>query len=88
MRVFSRTALAIGLLTLTVAVTTAPAGAEPGSDVVGHLYVDDNTAGTNTIAGFDRHAGGTLTLLHGSPFAAGGVGTGPASVAGCAAGHQ
>jgi hypothetical protein len=44
--------------------------------VVGHLYVDDNTAGTNTIAGFDRHADGTLTPLHGSAFAAGSAGTG------------
>ena len=29
--------------------------------VVGHVYVNDNTAGTNTVAGFDRHADGTLT---------------------------
>src|SRR5216684_4290182 len=46
------------------------------SDVVGHLYVNDNTAGTNTIAAFDRHADGSLTPLQGSPFAAGGAGTG------------
>lgn len=46
------------------------------SDVVGHVYVNDNTAGTNTIAAFDRHANGTLTPLAGSPFAAGGAGTG------------
>ena len=45
-------------------------------DVVGHVYVNDNTAGTNTIAAFDRHADGTLTPLPGSPFAAGGAGTG------------
>jgi 6-phosphogluconolactonase (cycloisomerase 2 family) len=44
--------------------------------VVGHVYVDDNTAGTNTIGAFDRHADGTLTPLAGSPFAAGGAGTG------------
>jgi len=29
--------------------------------VVGHVYVNDNTAGTNTIGAFDRHADGTLT---------------------------
>src|SRR2546429_1497618 len=46
------------------------------SDVVGHVYVNDNTAVVNTIAAFDRHADGTLTPLAGSPFAAGGAGTG------------
>ncbi len=50
--------------------------ASAGSDVVGHLYVNDNTGGVNTIAGFDRHADGTLTQIPGSPFVAGGVGTG------------
>jgi 6-phosphogluconolactonase len=44
--------------------------------VVGHVYVDDNAAGTNTIGAFDRHANGTLTPQLGSPFAAGGAGTG------------
>jgi 6-phosphogluconolactonase (cycloisomerase 2 family) len=44
--------------------------------VVGHVYVNDNTAGTNTIGAFDRHVDGTLTPEAGSPFAAGGAGTG------------
>ena len=44
------------------------------SPVVGHVYVNDNTTGTNTIGGFDRHANGTLTREAGSPFAAGGSG--------------
>ena len=44
--------------------------------MVGHVYVDDNTAGTNTIGAFDRHADGSLTPTAGSPFAAGGAGTG------------
>jgi 6-phosphogluconolactonase (cycloisomerase 2 family) len=44
--------------------------------VVGHVYVNDNTNGTNTIGAFDRHANGTLTPEAGSPFAAGGAGTG------------
>jgi 6-phosphogluconolactonase (cycloisomerase 2 family) len=44
--------------------------------VVGHVYVNDNTAGANTIGAFDRHADGTLTPEAGSPFAAGGAGTG------------
>src|ERR1700741_4167593 len=44
--------------------------------VVGYVYVNDNTAGENTIAGFDRHADGTLTPIPGSPFRAGGAGSG------------
>ena len=48
------------------------------SPVVGHVYLDDNTAGTNTISGFDRHVDGSLTPLAGSPFVAGGAGTGAA----------
>jgi 6-phosphogluconolactonase len=44
--------------------------------VVGHAYVDDNTAGSNTVAGYDRHADGSLTPIPGSPFPAGGVGSG------------
>ena len=37
---------------------------------------NDNTAGTNTIAAFDRNADGSLSPVPGSPFAAGGAGTG------------
>ena len=59
-----------------VAAATAAGSASASSDVVGHLFVNDNTAGANTIAAFDRHADGSLTPLHGSPFAAGGAGTG------------
>lgn len=62
-------------LTITAAVSGAQAAALP-SAVVGHVYVNDNTAGMNTIAGFDRHADGTLTAMAGSPFAAGGAGSG------------
>jgi hypothetical protein len=46
------------------------------SPVVGHVYVNDNTTGTNTIGAFDRHADGSLTPVPGSPFIAGGAGTG------------
>ena len=53
-------------------------GVFAASPVVGHVYVNDNTTGTNTIAGFDRHADGTLTAIAGSPFVAGGQGTGAA----------
>jgi 6-phosphogluconolactonase len=75
MRVFGVVALAASLLALAAA-GAAAGKATTASQVVGHLYVNDNTAGTNTIAAFDRHADGTLTPLHGSPFPAGGAGTG------------
>src|SRR5215213_7300053 len=46
------------------------------SAVVGQVYINANTAPENTIAAFDRHADGMLTPMPGSPFTAGGVGTG------------
>ncbi|MGO8960979.1 MAG: lactonase family protein [Streptosporangiaceae bacterium] len=55
---------------------TAAASAGTTSPVVGYTYVNDNTAIANTIAGFDRHADGSLTPIPGSPFAAGGTGLG------------
>ena len=77
MHVFTRLSRTMGLLALAgVAAAIAAGSASAASDVVGHVYVNDNTAGTNTIAAFDRHADGSLTALHGSPFAAGGAGTG------------
>jgi 6-phosphogluconolactonase len=50
----------------------------PVPSVVGHVYVNDNTAPVNTVAGFDRHADGSLTAIPGSPFAVGGSGAGHA----------
>jgi len=38
------------------------------SFIVGHAYVDDNTAGSNTVAGFDRHADGSLTATTSTPM--------------------
>ena len=52
-----------------------PAVAAPNPGV-GHVYIDDNTTPVNTISGYDRHADGTLSPIPGSPFAAGGAGTG------------
>jgi 6-phosphogluconolactonase len=46
------------------------------SYVVGHAYVNDNTATSNTVAGFNRHADGSLTPIPGSPFSIGGAGSG------------
>lgn len=59
-------AVAAGMAT---AVSAAP-------NISGHVYVNDNTAPANTIAGFSRNADGSLTALAGSPFVAGGSGTG------------
>ncbi len=77
MRVLTRLSVFAGLLTLAVAGPVAvSAAAPPPSPVVGHVYVNDNTAPTNTIAGFARHADGSITALPESPFTAGGAGLG------------
>ena len=68
--------LAIPLALAAAVFSVIAGGASAASSVVGHLYVNDNTAGTNTIAAFDRHTDGTLTPIAGSPFATGGAGTG------------
>ena len=70
------TLLAAAAAAAVVAVPASAAASAQGSPVVGHVYVNDNTAGANTIGVLDRHADGTLTPHAGSPFAAGGVGTG------------
>jgi 6-phosphogluconolactonase len=44
--------------------------------VIGHVYLDGNTAGQNTIAAYNRAADGSLSPTPGSPFAAGGAGLG------------
>jgi 6-phosphogluconolactonase (cycloisomerase 2 family) len=74
-----RTCLAAGgsLLAATISLFgAASASASPQSPVVGHTYVNDNTATANTIAAFDRHADGSLTPIPGSPFNIGGAGLG------------
>jgi 6-phosphogluconolactonase len=72
-------ALVLGLATAAALAVPASASASPSDDpspVVGHVYVNDNTKPVNTIGAFDRHADGTLTPEAGSPFVAGGAGTG------------
>jgi 6-phosphogluconolactonase len=71
-RVLASCSLALGAL----AVSATAAAAAPSSPIVGHAYVDGNTPVTNTIAELDRHADGSLTQAPGSPFPAGGAGTG------------
>jgi 6-phosphogluconolactonase len=81
--------LALGVATLATAGTLSffaagsanangVAGNPPTSvsPVVGHVYLDDNTVGANTIGAFYRHADGSLSPMPGSPFPAGGAGTG------------
>ena len=79
-RLRSHSVLGATLLSVAAsAVVAAPASAAQTRDVsavAGHVYLNDNTAGTNTIAAFDRHADGSLTPLAGSPFNAGGAGSG------------
>jgi 6-phosphogluconolactonase len=74
------TCLAAGgsLLAATIGLfgAAASASASTTSPVVGHTYVNDNTATANTVAGFDRHADGSLTPIPGSPFTVGGAGLG------------
>jgi len=54
----------IALLALAVVVpAAASSSASAASRVVGHVYVNDNTAGTNTVAAFDRLSDGSLTPL-------------------------
>src|SRR5436190_5670757 len=77
MRLPARLAGGLGLAAVVLASWVGtPAPASAATAVVGHVYVNDNTAGTNTIGAFDQHADGSLTPLTGSPFTAGGAGTG------------
>lgn len=77
MRIAARVSVGLALL-VAAAMAPAAASAHPNqpSRVVGYVYVNDNSAPANTIAGFARHADGSLTALAGSPFATGGAGTG------------
>ena len=70
MRLLSRISLPLAVL---AGVFAAPAVASAGT---GYVYLDNNTAGANTISGFSRAPDGALTALPGSPFAAGGAGLG------------
>jgi 6-phosphogluconolactonase len=76
MRFVIRNALRSTLLAFLVTGIAAASASASTSPIVGHVYVNDNTAGANTVAGFNRHADGTLTAVPGSPFQAGGAGTG------------
>jgi hypothetical protein len=72
--------LAAGVI-VSAAVSAQPVNALSTSNMTasGHVYVNDNTAGTNTIAGYDRQPNGALTPISGSPFVTGGAGAGTAN---------
>jgi 6-phosphogluconolactonase len=67
----------IGSLVGAIGASASPV-APQSSGVVGHVYVNDNTTGVNTVAGFNRNADGSLTPIPGSPFPVGGAGAGHA----------
>lgn len=79
MRVLSRAAVALAIgAGLTLAPAVASAHPHHPSRSSGYVYVNDNSATTNTVAGFRRDHDGSLTPLPSSPFATGGAGTGAA----------
>jgi 6-phosphogluconolactonase len=67
---------ALAALTAWSGGAAVPALAVAHARPAGYVYVDDNTARPNTVAVFARQADGRLTPLPGSPFNAGGHGTG------------
>jgi 6-phosphogluconolactonase len=81
MRVLSRMSVPFVLLGVVLAspgIASAHSGTYAGRSgrAHGYVYLNDNTAGANTISGFSRSANGALTPLPGSPFSAGGAGLG------------
>jgi DNA-binding beta-propeller fold protein YncE len=70
-----RLALSAGLVAM-LAVSASGVSAAPAQHVVGHVYVNNNSAVHNTVAGFDRWSDGNLTPIAGSPFTTGGAGVG------------
>src|ERR1700683_4672148 len=75
-RTFLAAAGSLLMATAGLAGPATSASASPAPKGTGYTYLNDNTAGSNTIAGFDRHADGSLTPIPGSPFTIGGAGLG------------
>lgn len=74
-RLVRRLAFSATLFALLAGSAASVSAATP-NPVVGHVYVNNNSAVQNSVAGFARHKDGTLTPLAGSPYATGGVGIG------------
>ena len=69
--------LVLGVAALAVFALPGSAFASTHSArVIGHVYLDGNTAGANTVAAYDRAPDGSLTPTPGSPFQVGGAGLG------------
>lgn len=69
--------LVLGVAALAVFALPGSAFASTHSaPVIGHVYLDGNTAGANTVAAYDRAPDGSLTPTPGSPFRVGGAGLG------------
>lgn len=69
----------IGLASLGLSRAAVIAGSAAVAQTIipsGYVYVNDNTAGTNTVAAFYRASTGDLTPISGSPFQIGCCGTG------------
>ncbi len=73
-RKWRRSAAAVVLACGAAVAVPAVATAHPSRGEF--VYVNDNTTGTNTVAAFARHPDGRLTPVPGSPFNAGGSGSG------------
>jgi len=78
MNAVRKIAFMAGALTLAVAGTLAGTLSTfaAGNHVVGHVYIDNNTALANTVSVFDRHANGLITPSPSPSVAIGGAGTG------------
>ncbi len=76
MRVTARVSVIVALAAMAALAPAAASANASHRDVAGYVYVNDNTAPANTIAGYARHSDGTLSPLPGSPFTAGGAGLG------------
>ena len=69
--------LVLGVAALAVFALPGSAFASTHSaPVIGHVYLDGNAAGANTVAAYDRAPDGSLTPTPGSPFQVGGAGLG------------
>jgi 6-phosphogluconolactonase (cycloisomerase 2 family) len=75
-RILGASSCSLALFAFAATSASAFEHASPPGQDRGHVYVNDNTVGTNTLAGFERQADGSLTAIPGSPFAIGGAGTG------------
>jgi hypothetical protein len=75
-RILGAGTCSLALLSLAASTASANAAQPALTSPAGHVYVNDNTAPANTLAGFQRGAGGSLIPLPGSPFAIGGSGLG------------